>query len=108
MKYLVVIFTLILFGCGGNVKTKKITKADYGSDWPVSVEEGTVKCIDGTYVVFEALGKVYAVNDSAKNESIMREHGWSNIDDIRLDDPAAPETKVNITPILSTGLILCK
>lgn len=107
MKYVILIVTLILFGCG-NVKTKKISKADYGTDWPVSVEEGTVKCIEGTYVVFEALGKVYAVNDSAKDESIMREHGWSDIEDIRLDDPAAPDTKVNITPILSTGLILCK
>ncbi len=107
MKYLIVVVAIILCGCG-NVKSKKISKEDYGKDWPVSVDEGTVKCIDGTYVVFEAQGKVYAVNDTAKDETIMSDHDWSNIEDIRLDDPADPDTKVNITPILSTGLILCK
>ncbi|MEJ7645904.1 MAG: DUF2511 domain-containing protein [Chryseolinea sp.] len=108
MRFLILIVSVTFFGCGGNSKTKEISKADYGTDWPVSVEEGTVKCIDGTYVVFETMGKVYAVNDSAKKESVMKEHGWSDIEEIRVDDPASPDTKVNITPILSTGLILCK
>jgi len=44
---------------------KKITKEEFGKDWPFTVDAGYVNCYDSE-VTFETNGKVYALNGTAK------------------------------------------
>lgn len=108
-----------------------ISKDQFGDKWPLLVSSGVVKCltIGNGSVVFEAEGKTYAVNGTAKGAA--KRYGFHPIEDIWLDDPeffemarelaksenkpvneiikamGAP-TKINIGPVLDSGLKLCK
>ena len=108
-----------------------ISKEQFGTKWPLKVNNGIVKClpIGKGSVVFEAGGKTYAVNGTAKG--FAKKHGFYPIEGIWLNDPefhkAAKEIadsekkpieevikamgtppKLNISPILNAGLKLCK
>ena len=128
--YFIVAFVLAmqLFVYAGN--QQKISKQQFGEEWPLSVTSGIVKClpIGRGAVVFESQGKTYEVNGIAKG--VAEKHGFSNIEEIWLDDPefykVAEEaarveglpvekaiklmggpTKVNIAPVLHSGTRLC-
>jgi Protein of unknown function (DUF2511) len=108
-----------------------ISKDQFGDKWPLSVSSGVVKClaIGNGSVVFEAEGKTYAVNSTAKG--FANRYEFHPIEDIWLDDPEFLEmarviaksenkpvneimkamgtpTKMNIGPVLDSGLKLCK
>jgi glucose/arabinose dehydrogenase len=78
-----------------------ITAAEFGDAWPFTVESGTLRCIAGQAVVFEANGIVYAVNGVAESQ------GFANVEAIWRDDPAVEGLKVNIGPIIERGRTLC-
>lgn len=109
---------------------QEISKQQFGAKWPLSVPSGMIKCLPIGHgaVVFESQEKTYAVNGIAKG--VARKHGYSNIEDIWLDDPefykVAEEaariegipvekaikimggpTKINIVPVLDVGARLC-
>ncbi|MFW5431251.1 MAG: DUF2511 domain-containing protein [Methylophilaceae bacterium] len=109
------------------VNSTRLSKEEFGDKWPVSVGSGTVACIANS-VVFEADGKLYAVNGIAKGEA--EKYGYANIEDIWLDDPEffklvegvakvkgvpveevaktmGEPTKIGIGPILDAGVSLC-
>jgi hypothetical protein len=101
--------TLLAASCGGEEtaggNAERISRADFGNDWPFTVEEGTLGCDDsqgGPAVTFEAAGTVYGVNGFAKT------YGYKDIEPIWRDssDPLAGP-KVNIGPIIDRGLELC-
>lgn len=48
--------------------TLHISRATWGDDWPLTVEEGTLQLRTGNRVVFLANGMAYAVNGSAAAE----------------------------------------
>lgn len=122
---LVLLVPTVSFAEGARLLSKK----QFGDKWPLSVDKGVVKClqIGNGAVVFEAKGKVYAVNGTARE--VAKQRGFLLIDEIWINDPsyhkmikeiAASEkkpikeimkiirpTKVGIGPILDNGVALC-
>lgn len=101
----------------------EINKSQFGEKWPLTVPSGNVECIKGA-VIFEANKKQYAVNGTASGR------GHSPIEPIWKEDPQfmelvkiaaaaekktvkemkvlmGPPTRIDISPIISTGLKLC-
>jgi hypothetical protein len=134
LKTLFVIIALLASlapGCRQSDRERHITKAEFGTAWPFSVDEGIVKCLPlgAGAVVFETGGKTYAVNGIARG--FARSHGFLAIDAIWLQDPHFLEmakqiaasknepvvkvleemgtpTRISIQPILDTGVSLCR
>jgi Protein of unknown function (DUF2511) len=83
--------------------SRLLRKSDFGDEWPLSVEQGVVECRDGAAVLFHAGGKTYPVNGTAK--------GWykelPSIEEIWLENPSLPGTRINISPIIEAGRKLC-
>ncbi len=99
-----------------------MSRDEYGDRWPLTVDEGIVECIPWSAVVFHARGETYAVNGLALGR--RDEEGWRDIAEIWRDNPNyfEPQTiddviqlsragatgpKVDISPVLNTGLSLC-
>lgn len=82
-----------------------MTQAEFGDKWPFSVSEGTLRC-EGSggagAVTFEAGGKVYGVNGTAKGR------GLPGIEPIWLDDSSGLGLKKSVGPIIDRGLQLCR
>lgn len=94
-----------LVGCGdtsSSGNSEAISEADFGNEWPFSVDEGVLRCEGAGAVVFEAEGTDYAVNGTASGQ------GYAEIEPIWLEDPAAAGLKINIGPIIERGLALCE
>lgn len=112
-------------------KSETISKEQFGKKWPLAVDKGIVKClpIGNGAVVFESGGKTYAVNGTAKG--FATKQGFFPIDEIWVTDPEFQQMakeiaksekkpieevikamgtppKINISPVLDTGLKLCK
>lgn len=85
------------------VNPNYVSRKQFGDTWPLTVEEGHIRCLSGQAVVFSAGGYVYAVNGTAKGRDKYRD-----IDEIWRDDPVYPGLKINIGPLLDYGLSLCK
>lgn len=84
----------------------RLTRAELGNTWPLTVDEATVTCIGGVWIVLFADGQVYAVNGLARAEAVAR--GWGDVAAIHADDPANPGLKRSLAPILEAGLALCR
>lgn len=65
-----------------------VSRADFGADWPLTVESGVLSCIAPSSVVFEANGRMYAVNGA--------------------DNPSVAGLKKDIAPLVDKGLTLCR
>lgn len=88
-----------------------LRRSEFGSKWPLSVDEGTVVCIQdaGRVVIFfESDGTRYAVNGTSKGPTTMARFRLQRINDIWLDNPELPGTKISIGPVLDAGLRLCR
>jgi hypothetical protein len=90
---------------GSGNDSKKISRADLGDDWPLTVDSGTIAC-DGSKGVgaatFSTGGKVYALNGLAKSK------GKAAFDPFWAADPKNPGAKNNIGPLIDRTLALCK
>jgi len=84
----------------------RITKDDFGDDWPFTVDEG-VLAGNGSggigEVIFTVDGVTYAVNGTARGTG-----KYTEIDEIWADDPELAGLKKNIGPIIDRGLELCQ
>lgn len=87
---------------GGSSNAALMSRDQLGSDWPLTVDEGAVRCEGAGEVYFEATGQTYAVNGTAMGMSDL-----PDIDAIWADDPETPGLKINIGPIIDRGLKLC-
>ena len=65
-----------------------VSRADFGADWPLTVESGVLSCIAPSSVVFEANGRMYAVNGAAKSQT-----GLAAINAIWADNPSVAGLK---------------
>ena len=84
----------------------KISRQEFGTDWPFTVDEGLLTCKGSGgvgEVVFTAKGASYAVNGVAKGTKRYRP-----IEDVWAENPSLPGTKKNIGPIIERGLRLCR
>ena len=83
-----------------------VSRAELGDEWPLTVEEGTLRC-DGAQqagaVFFETDGRVYPVNGIARGRTDGPE-----IDEIWADDPDFEGAKKNIGVLIERGLALCE
>lgn len=95
----------VLAACSTSGAEQDVTRNDFGKEWPLTVESGTLRC-DASSVTFESRGTTYAVNGTAQGRASSE--GWTEIDAIWADDPSVPGTKINIGPLLNRGLELCE
>jgi uncharacterized protein DUF2511 len=74
-----VVLALVLTGCGssGDGGGLEVSRADFGADWPLTVQSGTLNCEGAGAVTFTTNGTTYAVNGLASG---MDE--WPEIDSI--------------------------
>jgi hypothetical protein len=80
-----------------------VSRAQYGTAWPLTVESGTLRCAPGRAVVFRTTdGTDYAVNGTAMDGS------YEDIRAIWADDPTGVAPKIDISPLIQAGLKLCR
>ena len=109
-RSIVVIFLCGLLCLPGSVFAgkKNISEPTFKGKWPFSVNEGVLECREFNLssdrklpmVLFHANGKIYGVNGTASTR-------FESIDEIWLDNPDIPGTKINVGPIIQEGLKLC-
>jgi hypothetical protein len=89
-----------------------ISKSQFKDQWPLTVDSGTLKCepaptsLKVQFVTFTSGGKTYALNGIARGQAKQR--GWKEIDPIWKDNPEIPGAKINIGPLITLGLTLCR
>jgi hypothetical protein len=106
---LTIVALALVSACGGVVDDAddgasnevEITRAEFGTTWPFTVESGILSCEEGGAVVFTAEGVSYGLNASATAL------GYESINPIWADAPG-PTGKVSITPVMSRGIRLCE
>ena len=80
-----------------------VSRTELGQDWPLTVEEGTVRCIDieGFHgVLFGVDGRWYALNGIARFTTAS-----AKIDELVAHNPSGA-TK-DLSPLIERGLALC-
>ena len=78
---------------------RHISASDYGDRWPLTVEDGILRCEGARAVVFIAGGRAYGVNGTALTM------GYPEIDPIWAVGEYAP--RKDIGPLIGDGLALC-
>ncbi|GAA2978647.1 DUF2511 domain-containing protein [Actinokineospora diospyrosa] len=80
--------------------TQRVSEANFGYLWPLTVNEGTVECRNETEVVFITPdGTTYALNEKAESA------GAQKIDPLRAEGSQGQE--ISLGALLSTGIKLC-
>lgn len=123
---MIILSQFILFSCNNQSSTesdgsqKFVSRSMFGDKWPLTIDKGTLKCLDYGGVVFITEdGRIYGVNGTAKTYG--KTAGYSDIEDIWADDLVTKKSlmevgvseedatsKISIGPILDEGLKLCK
>lgn len=92
--------------------SRRITRADMGDAWPLTVEEGILQLREGKHVLFHHGGQVYAVNGTAISARhwILDKPRYRPIDELWADAESLPgldlRLKKNIGPLIKLGLAL--
>lgn len=84
---------------GSDSHTKNVTRSDYSTAWPLTVDAATIGCANGKDPYVQVGSTRYALNGT--------EAGYEPISSIWADDPASPGLKVDIAPLRSAALALC-
>lgn len=93
------------------VKTR-FTKADFGAQWPFTLDEGQVDCIPisgkGSLgaAIFRTNSGIYALNEIATSRASLE--NYKNLGDIWKDDPQLPGTKMSALAIIQAGSAVCQ
>jgi Protein of unknown function (DUF2511) len=98
-KLILPLIVLTVFRCGPAPGTRQVSRADFGEEWPLTIESGLLRCRAGA-VTFETGGSVYAVNGLAMNNTQNLDIGpiWVS----GVDTP-----KKNMSPLIAAGTALC-
>ena len=86
-------------------KCKIVSAADYGSDWPLTVDSANL-CCRHSAVWVEVDGKIYGINGTAKG--MLRQNGIKcfDLEEIWRDNPKFYGMKVSIHRLLQDGFAL--
>lgn len=89
---------------------RTVSRADYGNDWPLTVESGTLRCDPPSAVTFTTEDRTtYWINGTAA--SMADGNGWLDVEAIWADDPDPTyeglDLKISIGPLIDDGLTLC-
>ena len=103
---LVLVFAALVGCSSGGGGTKEVTSTQYGTFWPVTVEKGTLHCLNSTgrrrgEAVFEHEGTYYALNETATAA------GHADISSIRVTNPEAEGTYIPINNFVTAAEDLC-
>ena len=95
------------------VKRQVVTRAEFGADWPLTVDGGTLRCKfpDSERPQLHALlievgGDSYALNGVARTHAAR--NGWRDVKAVWRDNPQIPGAKVAITPLIERASVLCR
>lgn len=101
---------LVVAACGGSTgeggggsdsNERAISRSDYGAEWPLTVERGTLRCEGAGAVVFVAPdGTQYGVNGLAAE--------YEDIGPIWAANPTGMTPKMDISPLIDDGGKLCE
>lgn len=106
-KILFVTLLILSISCTDKENTLKFNKSDYGKEWPFAVEEIEVYCSGYREIYCKTNdGDIYALNGSAKSAS-RDNPSINDADEIWLDNPEFPGTKIPYSQFISEGLKLC-
>lgn len=85
-----------------------VSAGDYGQDWPLTLDEVHLMCLDGDAVVASdpESGRMYPLNGTANAKAARL--ALEPLAPIWRDDPAAPGAKLSVGPLIERGLTLCK
>lgn len=133
LKLLIILLSMVAVSCKDSepkiLNERKISKSDLKDKWPLTVNEGTIKCVEyeieginpelSQGVLIEVKGIDYALNGTAKTWS--EKYGYSNIEEIWLENLKLKNelmklgvsekdatSKISIGPLLEEGLKLCE
>src|SRR3569623_1217965 len=115
------VLVVALVGCSGSpsdggattpdapvVSDGHLVAADYGSDWPLTVDSADVHCYPSpggyNYVTVTINGTEYAVNGTARGAGKWADFNGSGY---WRKDPDFKGLKVSIGPVIDAGLALC-
>lgn len=97
---------------------KRITKKDYEKAWPLKVNSGILQCVNpysyngASYgeIVFKISGGLgYGLNGKARGRKVDGFNKYSNIDELRRDDPSGRIWGLmSVQPLIDAGLKLCR
>lgn len=84
----------------GDSHTKHVTRSDYGSYWPLTVDSATIGCKGAD--PYAQVGSIrYGLNGTAQTD------GYASPDPIWADDSSSPGLKVDIGVLRINALKLC-
>jgi hypothetical protein len=83
---------------GGGVA---LSREAYGSEWPFTVDSGTVDCAPPNSAIFRVGETTYQLN------RVARDSGYTSIHSIWRDDPDSPGQKVSVTALIDLALQQC-
>jgi hypothetical protein len=103
----------LLLGADATHQERSVDALSFGDEWPLMIETGTLVCesvpapieLLNVFIV-EPNGATYAINGTARGT--IETHGWQDFESIWKTDPAAPDLKVNISPLINAGLEICE
>jgi hypothetical protein len=82
-------------------KAAHVSRTEFGDAWPLTVDEGTLRCHRQTIIFQAPDGTEYAINGTALVA------GYQEITPIWADDPSPPPPKRDLSPLHDLGLELC-
>lgn len=92
-----VVWTLV---APGDSHSRGVSRAGYGTTWPLTVDSATIGCADGRDPYVQVGSIRYALDGA--------ESGYAAIDSIWADDPSsAAGLKVSLAPLRADALKLC-
>lgn len=93
--------------CERSGDTLIFRKSGYGTQWPFSINEIEVYCAGYKEIYCRAEnGKTYPLNGSAKDAS-KNNPSITEVDEIWLENPDLPGTKIPYAQFIQEGLKLC-
>ncbi len=99
LAVLAVVVLLVAAGGPAADAGTRVSRAEMGDEWPLTVPEGLLRCDAGSEVTFQADGTTYTLNRPAADSA------HSSIGPLLLDGGGGG-TK-DIRPLLERGLRLC-
>ncbi len=78
-----------------------VSRAAYGSEWPFTVDSGTVDCVPPDAAIFRAGETTYQLN------RVARDSGFAPIHPIWRDDPDRPGQRMSVTALIDLALQQC-
>lgn len=87
---------------GEDTHSKHVDRAGHPGTWPLTVDSGTLECIDGTKITIKVNGTRYALNGLARSDSSL-----PDFEPMWADDPSSPGLKMSVGPLIAEGQQLC-